>query len=89
MSVAASQDYIANASGNSITSGRVASQHTWTASLSSEGYMHFFRKLLGLFLGNHDRAGATSLEWPTETALVVAVGHCNGVTQAFTLEQFH
>ena len=35
-------------------------------------------KLLGLLLGDHARAGATSLKWPTETALAVAVEHHDG-----------
>ena len=48
-----------------------------------------FTNVVGLLLGNHARAGATTSEWPTETALVVAVGHCNGVAQALTLEQIH
>ena len=44
---------------------------------------------LGLLLGNHARAGATPSKWSTETAPVVAVGHCDVVAQAFTLDKFH
>ena len=40
-------------------------------------------------LAEHARAGATPSKWPTETALVVAVGHCDGVAQAQTLEKMH
>ena len=38
-----------------------------------------FSKLLGLLLGDHLRADATSSKRPTETALAVAVDRHNGV----------
>ena len=41
-----------------------------------------FSNVVGLLLGNHASAGATPPTWPTETALAVAVGHCNEVAQA-------
>ena len=40
-------------------------------------------------LASHARDGATPSKWPTETALVVVVGHRDGVVQAFILEQMH
>ena len=43
--------------------------------------------IVGLLLGDHVRAGATLLPWPIEMACVIAVGHRDEVTQAFTLEQ--
>ena len=46
-------------------------------------------KRLGLLQGDRARAGATPSKWPTELALTVAVGHCDGVAQAFTLKQMH
>ena len=41
-----------------------------------------FPKVSGLLLGDHTCAGATSSPWPTVTAFVVAVGHCDGDLQA-------
>ena len=38
--------------------------------------------VVGLLLGDHACTGATSSKWPTETALTLAVGHCDGVAQA-------
>ena len=35
-------------------------------------------KILGLLLGGHAHAGATSLKWSTETACNVAVDHHSG-----------
>ena len=46
------------------------------------GRSTIFNTVLGLLLGDHARAGATSSKWPTETAVAVAVGHCNDVAQA-------
>ena len=37
-----------------------------------------FSNIVGLPLGDHARAGAAPLPWPTETAFVVAVGHRDG-----------
>ena len=48
-----------------------------------------FGKVPGLLLGNDDFFGAVPLPWPTEPYFAVAVGHCNGIVQAFTLEQMH
>ena len=48
-----------------------------------------FSNIVGLLLGNHARDGATSSKWPTEMALAVIVGHCDGVAQAFTLKKMH
>ena len=48
-----------------------------------------FSNIVGLLLGYHVHAGATLLPWPTETALAGTVGHCDGVTGAFTLEHLH
>ena len=48
-----------------------------------------YSKLLGLLLGDHDRAGVTLSESPTETALAIAVGHRDGFVHARTLEQIH
>ena len=48
-----------------------------------------FNTVLGLILGEHACASTTPSPWPTETAFAVAVGHCGGVTQAFTLEQIN
>ena len=42
-----------------------------------------------LQLGNHACDGVTPLPWPTETAFGVIVGRCDGVLQAFTLNQMH
>ena len=38
--------------------------------------------VLGLLLGNHVRASATPLNWPTETGLALTVGHLNDIEQA-------
>ena len=48
-----------------------------------------FISVVGLLLGNHTHAGPMPSKWPTETALVVAVGPLDGVVQAQTLEQIH
>ena len=48
-----------------------------------------FSNAVSLLLGDNACAGTTSLPSPspTETAFAVAVSHCDGVEQAFTLEQ--
>ena len=48
-----------------------------------------FINVVGMMLGNHARADVMPSKWPIEMALAVAVGHHNGVAQAFTLEQMH
>ena len=53
------------------------------------GQSNIFNKRVGLLLGDHARAGATPSKCPTEMTLAVAVGHHNGVVQAFTLEEMH
>ena len=45
--------------------------------------------VLGLLLGNHSYVGVTPSQWPTQTALTVAVGHCNVIVQAVGLKQTH
>ena len=39
-----------------------------------------FSNLIGLLLGNHARAGATSSKCPAETARAVAIGYLDGDT---------
>ena len=51
--------------------------------------VNYFLEAKQTILGDHSRAGANPSKWATETALVITVGHCNGVVRAFTLEQMH
>ena len=53
------------------------------------GLCIIFINIVGLLLGDHACTSATPLSRPTEKALAVAVGHCDGVTQAFTLQKMH
>ena len=48
--------------------------------MTAIGRSIIFNKVLGLLilLGDHARVGATPSKWPTETALTVAVDHCDG-----------
>ena len=53
------------------------------------GLRIMFSNVVGLLLDDHARFGATPSSWPTDTVLVVAVGHRDSVAQAFTLEKMH
>ena len=50
--------------------------------LTATGQGIVFNKAIGLIQGNYACVGAMSLSWPTETAGVVDIGHCNAVAQA-------
>ena len=41
-----------------------------------------FHVVIQPLLGDHVRAGAAPLPWPTETVFVVAVGYCGDTSQA-------
>ena len=49
----------------------------------------FLISFWALLEGDHACAGATTLSYPTETALDVVVGHHKCITQAFTLKRMH
>ena len=62
-----------------MTAGHIASNmHGWHPQ-AAKRLCIIYSKLLGLLLGNHARAGSRPSKWTTETALAVAVDHCNGV----------
>ena len=48
-----------------------------------------FSSVVGLLQGDHACAAATPSKFPAETALTVALGHRDGVTQARILDQMH
>ena len=60
-------------------------QHPSTA----EGLYIIFGCVLQALLAEHAHSSATPPKWPTETALAIAVGHCNSVAQTLTLKQMH